>query len=195
MHQVSRHPLQPKASFSRSTVARMATRSSVVALLFASACCASCSGSTTAYTGDGRLVDHGPTAANDRYVVEAGTIDLSQRTTKTFLLKGLPSVNFVAGLQVHSAPEGNNESLRYADVEMEIKDHSGAQVVHVAGPLRNWTWSSSLHGGPSFIYERAPPDSFFLAARDAVYELTVTVRTPSSFTIPASVVLKSGGWK
>jgi len=148
------------------------------------------------YTGDGRLLDNGPTAANDRYVVEVGTIDLSQRTSKTFALKGLPSVNFVVGIQVSSATGKSNDGpIADADVLMEIRDESGSQVVGVAGPLRTWTWSGSLRGGPSFVYERGPPGSYFSPAAKSSYELRVTVRTPSSVATPALVVLKSGGWK
>jgi hypothetical protein len=166
----------------------------LMSLPFLGACSVSSS-----YTGDGRLIDNGSSAANERYVVELGQLDLGRAGSTTFRLGGLPAVSFVAGVQVPAGSDpGGTRTLEgtTADVSLELMDASGNRVFSVAGPLRDWVWSSPMRGGPSFVYRRPPSGSFFVASLGSTYKLQATVRAPDP-TIPAGtlVVLKSGGWK
>jgi hypothetical protein len=148
------------------------------------------------YIGDGRFVDNGLTAVNERYVVELGTVDLTQQTTKTFAFKGLPAVSFVAGIQVPRSPDDSKSSPESdADIVLQIANQAtGSKLVRSTGPLRDWVWSGIAE--PSFVYDREKPGSYFVPRPDSTYTVTVAVRSPApNATHEATVLLKSGGWK
>src|SRR5260221_5810767 len=56
------------------------------------------------YSGDGQLIDNGPFAATDRYVLNLSPVDLTQRGKKTFRMANLPEANFVTGFEISVAP-------------------------------------------------------------------------------------------
>jgi hypothetical protein len=156
-----------------------------------------CSASST-YSGDGRLIDNGITAANDRFVVELGYVDLTRPGSKTFRIAGLPKTNFVVGIQVPIAVlHGMDAPAEItSDVSFELVGPVDKRIFSAAGPLRSWTWSGPIHGSSSFVYHRAPSESYFDAAPAEEYQLHVIVRTPDpTMTTKALVLLKSGGWK
>jgi hypothetical protein len=150
------------------------------------------------YTGDGRLVDHGWTAAHDRYVVELGPLDLTRTGSTTFRIAGLPATHFVVGLQVPVAAEKaqSADSGTPADVALQLIHLPAEQVLIITGPLRGLTWSGPLNGSTSFVYRRESYGSYFDSDPRATYQLRVVVNTPDP-SIPAGslVVLKSGGWQ
>lgn len=57
------------------------------------------------YSGDGHLTDNGVRAATNRYVLNLGEVDLSQRGTKTYRIANLPEANFVARIEISVVPK------------------------------------------------------------------------------------------
>jgi hypothetical protein len=49
------------------------------------------------YSGDGRLIDHGPTAFDQRYVLDLGSVDLRKTGKVQYHLGKLPNVPFNVG--------------------------------------------------------------------------------------------------
>jgi len=149
------------------------------------------------YTGDGRLIDYGVTAAVTRYVAEVGQVDLTRTGSATFKLSGLPRTYFVIGLQmpVHADPAADGHLHTAADVSFEVVRDDYGMVAVVTSPLREWTLSNPLHGDSTFVYLRRA-QSYFDAFPEAHYRLTVTVNVADP-TLPHTswVVLKSAGWK
>src|SRR5947208_11027797 len=78
------------------------------------------------YFGDGHLIDNGALAATDRYVLNLGPIDLTQRGSKTFQIANLPEVNFVAGIEVSVTSKDRgilDKQLHNSTVLIELTDH------------------------------------------------------------------------
>jgi hypothetical protein len=153
------------------------------------------------YSGDGRMIDNGPSAATDRYVIDLGPIDLSTKGKRSFRLVNLPPENFGCGIEL-SAPGASRvqwEEKRFgASVSMEIAADDGEVVMHVSGPLRDWTWSMYVTGATNaFLYVQGPPGSFFDAKKGRSYRLEFSVIEPDQAhsEIKATLKLKSGGWK
>jgi hypothetical protein len=150
------------------------------------------------YSGDGRMVDNGVAAANERYVVELGYVDLTRTGSYTFRIAGLPETNFVVGLQIPEITARGTEAAAAitADVSVELIGPVQKIIFNAAGPLSEWTWSGPLHASSNFIYKRDPLGSYFDASPSTEYHLRVNVLTADRTTgTKALVVLKSGGWK
>ena len=77
---------------------RLTARIAAVAILLLGGC-----SNEVGYSGDGRLIDNGVTAADHRYVIEVGAIDLSRKGAATFRMSGIPRTYYALGLQV---PDG-----------------------------------------------------------------------------------------
>lgn len=149
------------------------------------------------YAGDGRLIDHGPAAADNRYVIEAGAVDLSRKGTVSFKMSGIPRDYFVIGLQLSGRPAraADGSVQTPANVSIELIREDFGMVALIAGPLRDWTWSAP-DTGPAFVYQRQASRSYFDAFPEAHYRLSVTVNIPDpAFDGRSLLVLKTGGWK
>jgi hypothetical protein len=107
------------------------------------------------YSGDGMLIHHGPLAANDRYVLDLGLLDLTKKSTTEFRVVGLPAERFVAGIQltkVRSAMRVDKDAIS-AVVQITIRNQGdGTIVLQAAGPLREWTWSVASGHNEAFVY-------------------------------------------
>ncbi len=156
-------------------------------------------GMPVGYSGDGRLVDNGPLAATDRYVLDLGEIDLESKSKRTYSLVNLPTTSFVVGLEIVPTTQSARmtEGLINPTLSMSMKDGSGKEVFAVASPLRLWTWSIPSTGAKAFIYHRDHPGSFVYPRSETTYALTVEVITPDKMPSPvhAKVLLKSSGLK
>ncbi|MGA2776695.1 MAG: hypothetical protein ABSF94_04000 [Steroidobacteraceae bacterium] len=150
------------------------------------------------YSGDGRLIDNGFAAADHRYVIELGSLDLTRKGSRNFVMAGLPRTYFVVGLQI---PGGINRgsdasAATPADVSIEVTQENYGMVALITAPLRDWTWANPKPGEPTLVYLRRSSRSYFDAFTEARYQVNVVVNVPDP-SIPEGslVVLKSAGWK
>lgn len=151
------------------------------------------------YSGDGTLVDNGPSSATDRYILDLGPIDLTRRGQKTFRLAGLPESNFVVGIQISAATDPtviSNRSLS-PTVSLSLSEASGKVVFSKRASLHSWTWSVPANGDAAFVYSREHPSTYFDAAPNAKYTLTFDVVEPDQVgsKYVARLAAKTGGWK
>lgn len=153
----------------------------------------------TKYSGDGALVDNGSDAATDRYVLDLGPIDLTQRTRRTFRLVGLPESNFVVGIQILAAadPALIGGRLVNPTVSLSLSESAGAMLFSKTAPLNDWAWSVPASAGTAFVYGRDAPSTYFDAAAGAEYTLVLDVVEPdqSGSKYIAVLTAKTGGWK
>jgi hypothetical protein len=153
--------------------------------------------SVAQYSGDGKLVDNGPSAATDRYVLDLGPVSLKTPTSATFKLQNLPKENFVIGIELR-APGGSaiDQSTITPVVSIALLEDGKALITKEA-KLSDWTWSVHSPGTYAFVYGRGQPGTYFTPVSGKRYELTLKVKEPdrgaASYT--ASLVAKSGGWK
>jgi hypothetical protein len=152
------------------------------------------------YSGDGQLIDNGPTAATDRYVLNLGPIDLARSGTKTFRLANLPEANFVTGVEISvaSGDRAANATRRANPViSLELSGPEGKVLFTKKSALDAWTWSVPASGLPAFVYGREEPRTYFNAAPKTAYTLTLNVLEPdrSETKYTALLMMKSGGWK
>jgi hypothetical protein len=152
------------------------------------------------YSGDGHLIDKGVLAATDRYVLNLGLIDLTQRGTKTFRIANLPEMNFVVGVKISVAPEDRaiiEKQLVNPTVSLELSGPGGKVLFTKKSPLAAWTWSIPVDGQQTFVYGRGDAGTYFNAFPKTEYTLTLNVLEPdrSQSKYTALLVAKSGGWK
>lgn len=174
----------------------MHTRCWMLALLAVSLITTGCE-SVAQYSGDGRLIDNGPRAATDRYVVDLGSISLKTPGTTTFKFRNLPKENFVIGLELQ-APQGSKlDQMAIAPLVSIGLRQDGKPVVTKEGRMSEWTWSVRAPGDRAFVYGREKPGTYFDAVPGKDYELTLQIKQPDrgSANYTASLVAKSGGWK
>lgn len=97
------------------------------------------------YHGDGTLTDFGIEAADERYVLDLGLVDLSRLNRRSFKLAGLPAVEFAMGLrQVNVSAGCAAAALNSTNVRMHVQAEDGQVVIDEEGPLSAWVTSSSL---------------------------------------------------
>ena len=153
------------------------------------------------YSGDGKMIDNGPLAATDRYVLDLGPIDLTKQERRSFRLSNLPSENFATGIELREATNSHvpwDKKEIDASVSMDIIDEGGKTLMHAAGSLRQWTWEMRVTGATgAFLYVDGVPGSFFTPAKGRSYRLDVSVVEPDRMrtNVKAIVKLKTGGWK
>ena len=156
--------------------------------------------SASRYSGDGHLVDNGLFAANDRYVLDLGTIALSEQGTSTYHLENLPTASFVVGLEIAVSP-GHNAMIENRSVKptvlIELWISQGETLIRNQSSLDTWAWSVRAGDNKAFVYRREQPPTLFTPITDGKYELKVTIVQPdfggSKYT--ARLLAKSGGWK
>ena len=150
------------------------------------------------FAGDGRLIDHGVTAPDQRYEIEFGPVDLSRVGTTHFRMRGLPDTYFVVGLQFPRPADagGTAAPTTPADVSIQVYQENHGMAALVTTPLRDLKWLPSKQKDSVFAYLPQSPRSYFDAFSEARYQLTVTVNVPDP-ALPrgALAVLKSAGWK
>ncbi len=152
------------------------------------------------YSGDGKLVDNGPSAATERYVLDLGPVALKSETSFKFRLENLPKRNFVVGIELRAA-----ETLATAldkgsinpAVSISLVSSDGKTVIAKEGRLSEWIWADQSPGNYAFVYGREPPSTYFTPEPRSRYELTLRVLEPDrgAANYRASLVAKSGGWK
>lgn len=151
-----------------------------------------------AYRGDGKMiaVRLGNWLMSCRYYgVSLGSIDLTNKSKRTFTLQGLPHeemvLHFLTKLSDQNAPLEDNKSD--ALVKLLVVDEAGREVVYEEERLTQWTWSSG--GEDSQIYHRGQytnegweilkvideaHGTYFKPRTKAKYTLTVEIIEPKS---------------
>jgi len=174
----------------------MQVRRCIFALLIVTSITSGCE-SVAQYSGDGRLIDNGPRAATDQYVLDLGPISLKAPGTATFRFRNLPQENFVLGLELQASPDSKLDQTAIAPVVSITLRQDGKPVVSKESRLGEWTWSVKSPGDRAFVYGREKPGTYFDAVPGKDYELTIQVKQPDrgSANYTASLVAKSGGWK
>jgi hypothetical protein len=151
------------------------------------------------YSGEGQLIDNGPSAETDRYVLNLGSIDLTQRGKKSFRTVDLPKAKFVTGIEISIALKDQNiieEKRIKPSVSLELSDSAGRVLFEKKSTLDTWTWSIVAKSRNAFIYGKGDPGTFF-DAQQGEYVLTINIidPDPSQSKYSAVLIAKSSGWK
>ena len=148
------------------------------------------------YTGDGNFTDYGRKAGILRFVLDLGSVDLSEARVSKFELKGLPEVEFVCYLRVdHPLPTlGKPKDFEAGDlvVEMSLEDENGTQVFSEKAPLKSWTWSGSVGASRSDLYTQK---TIFTPKKGKVYYIKLKNNQGNLKAPKAKILLMGGGWK
>ncbi len=148
------------------------------------------------YTGDGNFTDYGRKAGILRFVLDLGSVDLSEARVSKFELKGLPEAEFVCYLRVdHPLPTlGKPKDFEAGDlvVEMSLEDENGTQVFSEKAPLKSWTWSGSVGASRSDLYTQK---TIFTPKKGKVYYIKLKNNQGNLKAPKAKILLMGGGWK
>ena len=148
------------------------------------------------YTGDGNFTDYGRKAGILRFVLDLGSVDLSEARVSKFELKGLPEVEFVCYLRVdHPLPTlGKPKDFEAGDlvVRMSLEDENGTQVFSEKAALASWTWSGSVGATQSDLYTRK---TIFTPKKGKVYYIKLKNNEGNLKAPKAKILLMGGGWK
>jgi hypothetical protein len=166
------------------------------------------------YRGYGEFTDRGAEAANERYIVDFGRIDLSKPNHKFFKMVGLPSVEFTMGLRPVNVSSGcDAAALNSVSIRLEVAAENGAFVMAEEGPLNTWVTSSSLvyrrgkehqepKSGGAFELTRSDVlaadgwGTYFTPQSSATYFVKFDVlEAKGTSSCESRLVLVGGGWK
>jgi hypothetical protein len=165
--------------------------------------------------GDGTLIDFGPRADIDRYVVDLGSLADAQHIDRTFVLTQLPEVELVAGFEVAGEPERGSllfEKPDIGNVRLEVlRQGAEEQIFDVSGSLADWVWSGPLGlRNFAFVYKydtthasmatnpsNASRRSLFTPSPSETYQIRVRADwsedTVGKYKV--RLLLKGGGWQ
>lgn len=151
--------------------------------------------------------DRGSEAADSRYQLDFGWVDLSQPSQSVFQIAPLPQAKFTLGIVlpvVHpfdanriarqnaksnpqADPASSNKSpadekpdwFNHCEVAIQLIDKSSqSPVLDVSYPLSRWTWTNwGPTRGTSFLYCRDGASTSFKPLSDQGYRLEVRVKT------------------
>lgn len=174
---------------------------------------AACNASSS-YRGEGTFSDKGPGAANERYAVDLGPVDLSRPGHLSFRLAGLPPVEFTLGLRpVHVSNGCDATALKALVVHVHLQGPDGAAVIDEQSQLGSWTASSDLlyrrgterqvpeaDGAVKLVREGVRSSggwgTYFTPKRAATYVVSFDViDAPGTSGCESRLVLLGGGWK
>ena len=148
------------------------------------------------YTGDGNFTDYGRKAGILRFVLDLGSVDLTEASVSKFELKGLPKVEFVCYLRVqHPLPTlGKPKDFQAGDlvVGMSLEDENGTEVFSEKAPLKSWTWSGSVGASQSDLYTHK---TIFTPETGKTYFITLKKNKGNLKAPKAQFLLMGGGWK
>jgi len=173
------------------------------------------------FRGDGKLVDHGPFAAKDRYVLDLGPVDLSRTGKYTYTMSNLPAVDFVIGLEIVEAEANQftgNRPAHSGSIRLLLETSNHEIVISEDGPLKSWKRSFVKGNFESFLYRAGEehwisnndgttspvPDgvrkdggwgTYFSPRPDTTYRLTLEVLEAQAQPRPARLLVTGGGWK
>ncbi len=156
------------------------------------------------YRGDGKLVDHGITAAKWRYVLDLGAVDLGKQIHREYRLSGLPNEEFTVGIRTQATrtPDGKplSEVKPQAKVKLELISDKSGKVFEISDDLRSWTWSEArdlyifLYGSGD---KHQPSSTYFRPKSGESYRLVLEIVSPdpAASRYDFSLLAVGGGWK
>lgn len=106
--------------------------------------------------GDATLIDHGPRAAFDRYVVDLGPIADDLHVDMSFVVRAMPEELLFIGFDVTRGQTGPDIKFQRPDIgamDIVVTTEAGEPVCAGRGSLSDWTWSGSLsEESHAFVY-------------------------------------------
>jgi len=172
------------------------------------------------FQGDGRLIDHGPFAAKDRYVLDLGPVDLGRTGKYTYTMTHFPAIDFVVGFEIIEAEpnRGGNRPSHEGRIRLLMETSTHEIVISEDSALSSWTWSFALGNLESFLYWKGKEHwitnkdgttspvsdgvrtdegwgSFFLPRPNITYQLTLEVLEAQAQPRPTRLLMRGGGWK
>jgi len=153
-----------------------------------------CSGG---YSGDGRMIDNGPLAPTERYVLNLGEVNLGRSGLSTFRMKNLPPVKFSCGIAFPFPPGARQKSWAEAIIALRILDDKGQIAWQASGPLKDWRWGTRRDSTEVTAFAPDPTVGFCLPKEQSTYQVQFEVLTKdgSDSNLRPSNELKSGGAK
>ncbi len=176
------------------------TKSHIFICLLSIFCLFGCE--TYFYSGDGKLIDNGLTAANERYILDLGEINLGSNGEYTYKVSNLPKQNFVFGINVSSESIKDNSFVWDAPINAKIKlniSSNGKTIVQENALAKEWTWSHKSGDSLVFGYRRnnGSAGTYITPNRGASYivKLKIYETDGTGNKYKSSLLAKSGGWK
>jgi hypothetical protein len=180
----------------------------LVASIAVAGICISCA--STDFQGDGTLVDRGPLAAKDRYILDLGIIDLTKPGKHVYSISNLPDETFIVGLEVVEKEPSSSAASTPGRVHLVVENGARQLVIDESRALNSWTRSSSRLDTRSFLYTsgngsetaarldvRADQGwgTYFVPKAGEQYHLKVEVLEVQRRPQLVRLMLKGGGWK
>ncbi len=155
--------------------------------------------------GTSVVTDFGPREARHRFVVDAGTIDLSTEGISSFSCCEMPEeVSYIAlavswdERPIHiGGPVGwrNHDKVSDTQVSIRVSDSSGNMVASHFGRLgQDWTWSGPNGHLRNEVWLYGSGTEFHPVAGES-YSVEVLVDNPSLDKPIVRLVAAGGGWK
>ena len=145
------------------------------------------------YTGDGSFNDNGRSSGINRFVLDLGSVDLSDDSYHTYNLKGLPEVKFICYLRLdHPLPlQGSPKDFKSEKTIVEMKLVEGdSEIFSESAQLKDWIWSGTVGALKSDLYTSR---TIFTPDKKE-YKLTVKITGVNSESLKGEVLLMGGGW-
>ena len=151
------------------------------------------------YIGDGQLIDNGPKAATDRYILDLGKIDFNKKGNHKYTMKNLPEESFGIGLFMKLDQSGkiSPSHANNGHISFSLTDKNNNVISEVSSLIGDLTWSITEYEMTTHVFIYSQDMGFFKPQNRHQYTLTVSVDSPntiSSTPIP-NLLMKSGGWK
>lgn len=195
---------------------RSSFRGGVLVVVTTLAACA-----TSEFQGDGKLVDHGPFAAKDRYVLDLGPVDMGRPGKYTYTMARLPETDFVVGLEIVETEPNQftpNPPAHSGRIRVLLETSAREVVIREDSSLKSWKrsftkgrfesflyrvgeehWITNKDGTTSPVADGVRTDegwgTFFRPRPDMSYQLTLEVVETQDQPRPTRLLLKGGGWK
>lgn len=136
------------------------------------------------YTGDGHFQDRSCLAPEPRYTLRLGAVDLSKKSSYTYMMKGLPEDYFTIGFRIvdpASAPQASSSIQPHIgetrpinpQIRLSLSNEQKLTVIDIAGAVRHeWVWSYT-YGSPSetWIYGRGKKEEVKTGKDSSTYKL------------------------
>jgi hypothetical protein len=154
--------------------------------------------SAQAYKGDGKLIDHGPQAAHNRFELDLGPVDLERSGRSEYRFTDLPDKEFTFGLKITAPRGGKLSHLPRATVRMTLLNEREDVLFEVSDELANWFRSETVSEWFLYLHGASQGQGTNLPARPSaryrlIFETVKADSSTSKFVVRLLGV--GGGWK